>query len=559
MLPLARQALYLGRYRQIAQVLAHHGFGYLVGQLGLVKLLSLPRSIVTQSPPPEPFTAAQRLRLALIELGPTFVKIGQLLSTRPDIIPPIFMEELSRLQSTVPPFSSDIAVATIEAELGQSVSTLFREFCTEPMAAASLGQVHAARLRNGEDVVVKVQRPDIAEMIETDLAIINDLAALAEERRLMGEGFSPTELASEFSTTLRNELDYRHEAMNADRFRRNFTGNKRIYIPTVYWEYTSRRVLTTERLYGVKINDIVGMEKNGIDRKKMARYCLQIILEEIFRHGFFHADPHPGNFFAMRGEVLGAIDFGQMGVLDREITGHLLLLMVSLVNRDSKGVIRAFERMGAIERHRVTPALERDVQRFINTYLDRPLSEMSMATTGNEVIAITQRHKMWLPGTFAVLIKAMIMTEGIGLQLDPNLDIFGIARPFVEEAFAEQFSARMVSERLFKGGGEVGEAVISIPQQTSDLLYRLNEGELHIQTHEQELRRLSNALIGAANRLAIAVVLASIVIGLSLVAVAVASGNGLNDMLTTVLIVLGVVSMVTIAFMLTLTLLRKSD
>jgi ubiquinone biosynthesis protein len=531
----------------------------MVEQLGLVKLLSLPRSIVTRSPTPEPVSAAQRLRLALIELGPTFVKMGQLLSTRPDIIPPVFMEELNKLQSEVPPFSNDLAIATIERELEKPIHTLFREFCREPVAAASLGQVHAARLRNGQEVMVKVQRPDITETIESDLAIINDLAALAEERNILGEGFSPVELAAEFSITLRSELDYRHEASNADRFRSNFKGNRMIYIPTIYWDYSSRRVLTTERLYGVKITDLQGMAKEGIDRKKMARNCLKIILEEIFKHGFFHADPHPGNFFAMRGEVLGAIDFGQMGVLDREMTGHMLYLMMSLVNRDSRGILRAFERMGSIEHHRITPALERDVQRFINNYIDRPLAEMTMSETGNEIIAITQRHNMWLPGTFAVLIKSMVMTEGIGLQLDPNLDVFGIARPFVQQAFAEQFSSRKLGERLLKSGSELGEALISLPQQSNDLLYRINEGELHIQTHEQEMRRLSGALIGAANRLAIAVVLASSILGLALVAVAVAVSNGFSDPLTLVLSVLGIFGLLTVVFVLALALLRGKD
>lgn len=554
MLPLARQALYLGRYRQIAQVLINHGFGYLVEQLGLVKLLSLPRRLIRRTPPPEPLGVPRRLCQALIELGPTFIKFGQLLSTRPDIVPPDFIEELNRLQSTVPPFPSDIAIATIEEELGQPITTLFREFHHTPMAAASLGQVHAARLSNGRQVMVKVQRPDIAGVIETDMAIITDLATLAQERNLL-EGYDLVEIASEFSVTLRAELDYRREAANADRFRKNFEGSRLIYIPKVYWEYTSTRVLTTERIYGIRINDLHGITKAGIDRKRLAQNCLQIILEEIFQHGFFHADPHPGNFFALRGEVLGAVDFGQVGVLDRELTGNLLLLLVSLVNKDSRGIIRAFERMGALAHHQVTPVLERDIQRFINHYINRPLSEMSMRETGDEILAITQRHRIRLPSALAVLIKAMVMTEGIGLLLDPSLDVFGIARPYAQKAFAEQVSPRIVGERLLKSGSEIGDSFLGLPQQLSDMFYRLNSGELHLKTHEQETRRLAAAIIGAANRLAIALVSAAIILGLGLVALAVGVA-GWSNPLTSVLIVLGVVSMIAIAIILIMAMLR---
>lgn len=299
MWPLVRQARYLGRYRQIAQVLGHYGFGYLVEQLGLTQLLSLPRRIVRQ-PLPDPLSGPERLRLAMTALGPTFVKLGQILSTRPDLLPPDFIVELNKLQDTVPPFPAEVAVRLIESELGKPLSAIFREFDREPLAAASLGQVHTAVLHDGSQVVVKVQRPDIEQIVARDLAILSDLAALAQERSALGAQYDLVELAWEFSASLRAELDYRREGRNADRFRKNFaaTNINIVHIPTIYWDYTSGRVLTIERLFGVKINDIAGLEAAGLDRKRVAHNSSVLILQEILADGFFHADPHPRQFFS---------------------------------------------------------------------------------------------------------------------------------------------------------------------------------------------------------------------------------------------------------------------
>jgi ubiquinone biosynthesis protein len=284
MWPLVRQARYLGRYRQIAQVLGSHGFGYLVEQLGLAPLLSLPRRLVRR-PVPDPLGGPERLRRVLVALGPTFVKLGQILSTRPDLLPPNFIAELNKLQDTVPPFPADLAIATIEADLGRSIAAIFREFCREPLAAASLGQVHAAVLHDGAHVVVKVQRPNIQQTVALDLAILAELAALAQERTPLGQQYDLVELAWEFGAALRAELDYRREGRNAERFRKHFAGRASVHIPEIYWDCTSTRVLTSERLFGVKINDIAGLAAAGIDRKRLACNCSDLILQTRIESG----------------------------------------------------------------------------------------------------------------------------------------------------------------------------------------------------------------------------------------------------------------------------------
>ncbi len=558
MWPLVRQARYLGRYREITQVLVGHGFGALVEQLGLVSLLSLPRRVVMRVPPPEPLGTAGRLREALVALGPTFVKLGQALSTRPDLLPPDFVHELGKLQDTVPPFPGEVAVATIEESLGRPIAELFAHFEPEPMAAASLGQVHAAVLHSGEQVVVKIQRPDIAARINTDLAILADLAALAQERLPFGRQYNLVELAWEFSATLRAELDYRREGRNADRFRQLFADDEAVHIPCVYWDYTQGPVLTLERLYGLKITDRVALLESGIDPAELARNCLQLILAEIFSYGFFHSDPHPGNFFAMPGDVIGVVDFGQVGMLDRDTTRALLLLLASVVDHDTPSALRALERMGLVSRRDITPQLRRDLERFTEGFVDRPLADISARETINELLALLRRHHIRLPGPLAMLLKALVMMEGVGLQLDPQLDVFGIARPYVQRAIAEGLAPGALGGQALRGARALGEVALELPHQAGELLQRLNDGELSIKTEEVELRRVAGALLSATNRLAVALVLASLILALGMVAVAVGVG-GWSGLAPALMLIVGGIAALLTSVVLLITFLRGRE
>ncbi len=528
MWPIVRQARYLGRYRQIAQVFWQYGFGYLLDQLGLTALLSLPRRIVRQ-PAPDPISGPERLRLALTALGPTFVKLGQTLSTRPDLLPPAWIEELNKLQDTVPPFPADVAIATIEAELHQPIDALFRRFEREPLAAASLGQVHAADLPDGTPVVVKVQRPDIQQLVAMDLAILSELAALAQQNTPFGEQYDLVELAWEFGMTLRSELDYRREGRNADRFRANFAGNPHVCIPRVFWSHTSARVLTTERLFGIKITDIAGMDAAGMDRKRLARHSLELILQEIFVDGFFQGDPHPGNLFALPGEVIGAVDFGQAIALDRETTGNLLLLLVALLERDADGALRALQRLGIVTQRELSPALRRDMRRFVDHIVGSSLAELSAREMGEELLALLQRHRLRLPAPLALLLKAIIMMEGIGVQIDPQLDVFGIARPYAMRALAELNSPDAQMRRILRELDEMRGIVGALPEQMSTLIQRLNDGELRIQTRDLEARRTAAALSQAGTRIALGLIVLAATLGLTglTIAAAIAGWDGL--------------------------------
>lgn len=544
MWPLVRQARYLGRYREIAHVLVGHGFGYLVEQLGLASLLSLPRRWVLRSPPPPPLSTAARLREVLIALGPTFVKLGQALSTRPDLLPPEFITELEKLQDTVPPFPGEQAVALIEQTFNRPIDRLFARFDLTPLAAASLGQVHAAQLHNGAEVAVKVQRPDIAGRINTDLAILADLAALAQERLALGREYNLVDLAWEFSATLRAELDYRREGHNAERFRALFADTPTVYIPRVYWDLTETQVLTTERLRGVKITDEAGLARAGVDRARLARDCAELVLREIFSFGFFHSDPHPGNFFVMQGGVLGVVDFGQVGSLDRHTTQNLLILLAALVDRDTNGALRAMERLGLITRHHVTPQLRRDLEHLTETLLDRPLRDSARATI-SDLLTLLRRHNIRLPGQLAILLKTLVIIEGVGVQLDPSLNVFAIARPYVRQALAEQLNPASVGARVLQESRSLGETALELPHQLSDLLQQLNDGVMRVRTEEQELRHLARALVSAANRIAIALVLLALMVTLAIVAVAAGLSGWSGPSPLVILVLIGTATVVT--------------
>jgi ubiquinone biosynthesis protein len=556
MWPLVRQARHLGRYREIVQVLVHHGFGYLVDQLGLTSLLSLPRRVILRAPTPPPLNSAERLREALIELGPTFVKLGQALSTRPDLLPADLIAELSKLQDTVPPFPGEQAINLIETTFGRPIDQLFQTFDPQPLAAASLGQVHAATLPNGTAVVVKVQRPDIAARIQTDLAILADLAALAQERLAFVAQYNLSEIVWEFSATLRAELDYVREARNADRFRQMFCANPQIFIPCVYWEYTDARILTTERVFGIKLNDMAALRTAGVDLARLARASVNITLTEIFEYGFFHSDPHPGNFFVIDGEVLGVVDFGQVGTLDQTTVQGLLWMMGALVNHDSQALLRALERLGVIQRRAATAALRRDLERFVEGFVDRPLGMISARETFDGLTTLLRRHRLVIPGPLATLLKTVVMMEGLGMQLDPSLNVFEAARPYIQQALREQVSPAVLGAQALASGRELGELAFEIPEQISQSLHRLNEGELRLQTRELELRRVASALIGAANRLALALVVSAFILGVAVVAIAMRALDWYG-ILPWMLLFVGIGGVVTGGIMLTLALLRR--
>ncbi len=532
------------RYREIAQILLRHGFDQLIDLLELAPFLSLPARWLRRRRIGEEQTAPQRLRLAIEQLGPTFIKLAQVLSTRPDLVPPDFLAELVKLQDSAPPFPSAAARALIERELAQPIDALFASFEDTPLAAASLGQVHRATLPDGQRVVVKVQRPNIEETVHTDLEILFDLARLAQERTPLGKMYDLTEIAEDFAATLRDELDYQREGRNADRFRHNFADDPTVVIPRVHWACTTRRVLVLEEIQGIKINDVAALDAAGIDRHRLALVSANLIIKQVFEHYFFHADPHPGNFYAIppaaagQDPRIGAMDFGMVGEINRKTREYLLRMMVNVVRRNPEGLVDDFLRMGVVEWGQFDRKhLERDLQRILNRYWGQPLKAWRAHDMVNDLMPITFRHHLRFPAELWLLAKVFTMSEGVAQQLDPEFDLFSVAEPQARRLYAEMMSPPEIGQRALSSLGEWGEELLLFPEQLRRIVERIERGSLQVVVRDEQRSAQLERWDRMASRLAASLLIAAFTIAVALLVPLLASDTW--RVLAIVLIVLG--------------------
>jgi ubiquinone biosynthesis protein len=504
----------LPRYRQIITTFARHGFGAVLEQMGVDRALLAPARILRKDHDWERLTPAQHFRLALEEWGPTFIKLGQIMSTRPDLLPPDFIEELSKLQDSAPPIPWEEVESQLTVAWNHPWNEWFASIDPTPLAAASLAQVHAATLSTGEEVVIKVQRPDIWPTIQADLAVLEDLAALAQHTSL-GELYNPVDIVTDFSFTLQNELNYLREGRNADRFRRNFTDEPYLYIPKVYWEFTTKHVLVLERLRGVKIDDIAGLEEAGLDAKIVALNAARIIIKEVLEDGFFHADPHPGNFYVLPGNVIGAMDFGMVGHLSETDRLNLVRLYIASVRMDADAIVEQLIRMGAAAARVNRPALRRDITRLLEKYNGLPLKEIRAKEVVSDIMPIAWRHHLSLPSDLWLLGKTMAMMEGVGLQLDPDFDIFAVSEPFVQKLAREMWSPSVWGPQVL-GQLQAWSDVLAIaPRASAKLLYGLESGELPLELNMNVQKPALESMDRALTRLSVSVLIAAFILALA--------------------------------------------
>jgi ubiquinone biosynthesis protein len=522
-----RPIRHLQRYSEIVTVFARHGFGFLFNrpQASPGTWFRLPWRAPEEDVPPQIDHLAVHFRLALEELGPTFIKFGQILSTRPDVLPLSFIAELSKLVDSVSPEPWELMRALLAKELEREPETVFASIDSQPMASASLSQVHTAVLPDGQEVVIKIQRPNISAVIETDLEILASLAASAQASSL-GKVTDFTGIADDFSFTLRNELDYQREGRNADRLRESFAGAKNLlYIPKIYWQLSTRQVLVMERIYGIKINDISGLDAAGYDRHKVALHSASATVKQVLEDGFFHADPHTGNYLIMPGEVLGLVDFGKVGYLRDKDRMDLIRLYIVAIEMDVDGIIDQLARMGAVRDDLDRNRLAYDLSRFLNKYYGVPIKYVRARELIDEITAITFRHHLRLPATWWLVGQTIVMLEGIGLQLDPDFDVFEAAEPHLRTLMKNLLLPHGDWARtVLMDSTNWGELLHRLPRVGNRMLERLERNE-PFRMEIKDLDRILSRMDRLVTRLALSLLVAAFVIGLPMLLQLTAPGS----------------------------------
>jgi len=519
---IGRTYRHLNRYQQVLRILFKYGFGDLVGRLHIAEYLEgglhmfkggLKERLIRLSRP-------ERLRMAFEELGPTFIKLGQLLSTRPDLIPADFLHELAKLQDTAPPFPLIAVRAILIEELGRPPEEIFESFGDEPIAAASIAQVHHARLKNGDEAAVKVLRPGIERIIAVDLEILAHIAGLIEQHIEEGQGQNPVAVVDEFARSISQEIDFSQELANVQRFARQFAGKTTVHVPAVYPELSTGRVLVMEHVAGIKAANITALRATGYDLPLIAKRGATLVMEQIFVHGFFHADPHPGNIFILPGDVVCFVDFGQMGRLSRQEREDVTNLIVHLVSGNEReivsGLLRVTNQLGEVDRE----ALGRDLTRLIDLYLYRPLAGLEAGRIIQELIGLISRHRLAFKPEFYLMMKALSTVEGVGLMLDPELELIRLAKPFMRRISLNRFAPNRLAEDLSYTGLAYSRLLREAPEELRLILHQLRRGQMRIEFEHKGMRQLAPDLHRVANRIAFAIVLAALIVGSSLIVLA---------------------------------------
>jgi ubiquinone biosynthesis protein len=482
------------RRGEIATTLSRHGLGYLVDHAH--------QRDASPTPP-------EHVRLALEELGPTFVKLGQVLSTRSDLLPPEYLAELAKLQDAAPPLAPGVAGSVIEEELDRTLSDVFASFDDAALAAASIGEAHAATLHDGAEVVVKVRRPDVVEQIEGDLELLQDLAARAERHWEKAAEYDVVGLAGEFASTLRAELDYLTEGRNADHFADNFAGDDGIRIPQVYWDTTTSRVLTLQRLRGIKISDLPTLDASGIDRPGLAKSATRLTAQMIFEDGFFHADPHPGNFFVEEDGRIGVVDFGMVGTIDGRLRSQLGAVLIAITRRDDDGLTDAILALGVARQRVDRAALRADVAGLLDRYEGVGVGEISVAHVLNEAVAIMRRHRLHLPRDLALLVKVLLVDEGLAATLDPNYRLDEELATYAKELIARDRAPEALLRELIESGADAVQLGAGLPRRLERLLRAAEAGDAQIRVTSDDVLALGAHIKRAGNTVAIALLAAT--------------------------------------------------
>jgi ubiquinone biosynthesis protein len=498
----------LRRFSQISRVLVRHGFGFVFDvrrdrreKKGLQEFLAPNFGV--------------RLRRTLDDLGPTFVKFGQVLSTRSDILPESVLSELQKLQDTAKPMPAGVAQEIIEGELGASVDEIFASFDPVPLGSASIGQVHRAVLAGGEKVVIKVQRPEAPLRVGADLELMRDFAALLDRRFGRRLFIDVRALVAEFEVVIRRELDYTAEAENARRFAANFAGTE-VIIPVVYLGLSTSKVLTEEYIEGTRFRDIRPLVLSPSERRRVASMGAEAIFKMAFEDGFFHGDPHPSNLLLTPEEDLALLDFGMVGYMSQGDIEALSRLFIAVIQRDAPAALRALERLGVRYATEIRGDLVRDLREFLNKYSGLSVGEVTLGQALSELVALARRYRLRMPPVFPLLTKALVTAEGLARSIDPSINVYEVARPYAQRLLSERYTPAAVIEAVEEHALEYARYVEDYPEQIRLLLAEVSDGELEVQLKHGGLDELVGSVDVLANRLVFAVVTAALLVGSSM-------------------------------------------
>ncbi|RME05270.1 MAG: AarF/ABC1/UbiB kinase family protein [Deltaproteobacteria bacterium] len=481
------------RLQEILRIIASHGFGHFFPSARLQSIPGLGRFFPKEEGSDEQasMTMARRVFLLLQDLGPTFVKLGQLLSTRPDIVPEAFAEELRKLQDEVPPFPFEAVKETIETDLGVPLDEIFSEFSETPVASASIAQVHHARLKNGEEVAVKVQRPGIEAIMRSDLHILYLLARILEGTIQESGLYTPVAIVREFESALSKELDFINEGMNAERFYVNFQEVERIHVPRIYKEWSSRRVLVMSFLHGRKITDLAGTQ---IDRREVCELLIEATFKQVFIDGFFHADPHPGNILVCEDGSIAMVDFGLAGQLTPEMHRALMQLLTAILTKDAESIARLLYKGGVTNTRVNLSRMTADIEVLLDRYVGLHLDQLQVERILPDLITLAVRYKIRVPPEYAIIARAGSTVEGLVRDLYPDMDVMQVLSPYLKKLLAMRYDPARLSSDALKTAMRMITMLDEAPMQLNQILLDLEGGKFRLGIENEELRRMHRTL-----------------------------------------------------------------
>jgi ubiquinone biosynthesis protein len=509
------------RLRQIVGAFARRGFGRLILRLQLRPHLPFAtrlevlreRELARQAIP-------ERLRLAFEDLGPSFIKLGQLLSARPDLIPADFVAELKRLQDRVPAVPFPLVRRIVEEAVGRPLGEAFRSFQETPIGSASIAQAHRAVLPTGEEVIVKVQRPGIGPLIERDISVLRTLAGLLERYVPELSQYNPGGVVDEFARAIRRELNFTREASAGERLRRSFRDSPAVYIPRVFWEYTTPRVLTLERVEGTPIDEGARLEAAGFDRTRLATAVAEAFMHMVFVEGFFHGDPHPGNLLVLKDGVLALVDFGIVGRIDDEVREAAANVFIALINRDFEDLVAQLLRLGVVGEGADLRAFQADLTDFVEPYYGRELGRIAVGRVVSEAIELAHRHGVRFPADLVLLGKTLLTVEGVARELDPGFNLLPLARPYATRLLRDRARPERLAAAVARAARDYGELARALPGQARQILTKIAQDRLKVEFVHVGLDNLIREMDRSSNRIAFGTVVASLIVGSSLIMVA---------------------------------------